>query len=150
MMKDYFIFIILFLLLTSLLGGCLDGDNDSNGNNDGNSNLPPDEVKGYLIGTWRWEGYAGYGGSYHQIATWTFYENDTMKSISQGVLPNGEFGSKVIVWWHYSINGSQLCFDNPSDPLITPGCYTYEFLEDYMLLRITNPSGESADWYKME
>ena len=149
-MKDYFIFIILFLFITSLLGGCLEGNNNSNGDNNNNDNLTPSEVKEHLLGTWRWEGYGGYGGNYHQIGTWIFYENDTMESIFQGVLPNGALGAKNIVWWHYSINGSQLCFDNPSDPLITPGCYTYELLEEYMILRVTDPNGNSADWYKIE
>ncbi|HEC89731.1 MAG TPA: hypothetical protein ENI44_04015 [Thermoplasmatales archaeon] len=145
------ILIIIIVAAGGILALTLHNTGDGNNNSNNNSTITPNEAKKHLLGTWRWEGYGGYGGKYHQIGTWTFYENDSMVSIFQGVLPNGELGSKNIVWWHYSINETLICFDNASDfPPSEPGCYTYEFLEDYLHLRVTDSKGNSADWYKVE
>ena len=150
--------LIILIIIVVAAGGilALTLHNDDNGNNNSNNSnnngtITPSEAKEHLLGTWRWEGYGGYGGEYHQVGTWIFYENDSMVSIFQGVLPSGELGSKNIVWWHYSINETHLCFDNASDfPPSDPGCYIYEFLDDYLHLRVTDSNGNSADWYKVE
>lgn len=95
------------------------------------------DVKELLIGTWQNEANG-------QTGTWIFYQNNTLKSTWQG-----DYGALVVDYWEYSINGSELCFNNPSDQQLDVGCYFYSFSDDYAVLTVTY-DGNSAEWIKID
>lgn len=95
------------------------------------------EAREYLIGEWRWEGN-------NQTGRWVFYENGSMLAEFTGKFA----GAKSITWWKYEVKGDQICFTEPSNPLLTPGCYVYEFLENYTVLKVTYKN-HVAYWYKV-
>lgn len=99
-------------------------------------------TKEKLLGLWQWEGN-------NQVGNWTFYENNTLKSVFTGVLPTGEFGSSSVVYWHYEVEGNQLYFSNPSNENLDEAVYSYELLNNDKLLRITDlETSSTAEWDK--
>jgi hypothetical protein len=100
------------------------------------------DTKQKLLGLWKWEGN-------NQVGNWTFYENNTLKSVFSGVLPTGEFGSSSVVYWNYEVDGNQLYFSNPSNEHLDEAVYSFEFLNNDTLLRITDlETGSTAEWDK--
>ncbi len=89
-----------------------------------------------FFGTWEWSGN-------NQTGLWTFYSNSTLKSLF-----TGQWGATVLDWWYFSINGSQLCFYNPSDDQLDGGCYTFSFSENNEELTI-GYLDNIATWYKV-
>lgn len=99
------------------------------------------EAKQKLFGKWQWNGN-------NQTGNWTFYENNTLKSVFTGVLPTGEYGSSSVIYWEYAVDDTKIYFSNPSNERAEPGTYDYELLEDDTLLRVSYQNS-TADWYKI-
>jgi PKD repeat protein len=99
-------------------------------------------IKQRLLGLWQWQGN-------DQIGNWTFYANNTLKSVFRGILPSGEYGSKSVVYWKYAIDDSNIYFSEPSDERLDPAIYDYEFLENYTVLKISQDD-MTANWYKID
>ncbi|MDG6219660.1 MAG: PKD domain-containing protein [Candidatus Thermoplasmatota archaeon] len=97
-------------------------------------------AKQKLLGSWQWNGN-------NQIGNWTFYENNTLKSVFTGIYATGEYGSSSVVYWTFLVDGSHLYFSNPTDERLNPAVYSYELLNNDTLLRITYEES-TADWYK--
>ena len=129
MMRKALTIILVSIMLIALLAGC-EKKNEENVN--------PEEVKEHLIGEWRWEGN-------NQTGRWIFYENNTMLAEFTGKFA----GAKSIAWWEYHIKGDEICFTNCSNPRLTPGCYKYEFLENYTILKVSY-GDQVAYWYKVK
>jgi PKD repeat protein len=99
------------------------------------------KAKQKLIGLWQWSGN-------NQLGNWTFYNNNTLKSVFTGVLPNGEYGANTTAYWNYAIDDSYLYFTEPSNEYLDPAIYSYEFLDNDNLLRI-GYDNYTADWYRI-
>jgi PKD repeat protein len=100
-----------------------------------------DVAKQKLIGFWQWQGN-------NQIGNWTFYKNNTLKTVFTGIYPNGRYGSRKMVNWTYTVGNSIIYFYNPSDTRLDTAIYSYELLENDTLLRITY-NNSTADWHKI-
>lgn len=99
------------------------------------------EVKQKLIGLWQWSGNS-------QIGNWTFYQNNTLKSVFTGQLPTGEYGSSSIVYWKYAVDETTLYFFDPNIQYYEPAEYTYNLLQDDTVLRVQF-GNNTADWEKI-
>lgn len=89
-------------------------------------------IKERFIGSWEWSGN-------NQTGLWIFYQNNSLKSTFTGITAIN------IVWWHFEINESTICFGEPSNPKFKSGCYTFEFKSNYSILIVTE-GGNSAEW----
>lgn len=99
------------------------------------------KVKQKLIGLWQWEGNS-------QIGNWTFYQNNTLKSVFTGVLPTGEYGSSSVVYWKYAVDDTTLYFFDPSVQYYDSADYTYQLLNEDTLLRVQF-GNSTAEWEKI-
>lgn len=99
-------------------------------------------VKQKLLGLWQWTGN-------NQIGNWTFYENNTLKSEFTGILPNGVYGSRSIMYWKYTVDDSYIHFTEPSDEHFDSATYSYELLLNNTLLKVTYENS-TAEWYKAQ
>jgi len=97
-------------------------------------------VKEKLLGIWYWE-----QDDQNQRAWFTFYENNTLKTVFRGGVGN----ATSTEYWTYVVNESGICYE-PHDPFYDPGCYEYEFFEDYKVLYILDENGNETYWVKVQ
>ena len=82
--------------------------------------VTPSDLKQLFIGSWEWSGK-------NQTGIWTFNTNNTSVTTFNGIA-----GATVTDWWHYEItNQTEICFSQPSDPLLTPACYQFKFHDNF-------------------
>lgn len=104
--------------------------------------IDPGNYEKHILGFWQWT-------TDDQLGNWTFYENNTLKSVFTGIRPTGEYGSSVTHYWRYEITETELIFTEPSDERLDEGNYSYEFHENASILRISIDENRTADWYKI-
>jgi len=92
-------------------------------------------IKERFIGSWGWSGN-------NQTGLWIFHQNNSLKSTFTGI-----GGATNVVWWHFEINESKICFGEPSNPKLKSGCYTFEFKSNYSTLLVID-GGNSAEWQR--
>jgi PKD repeat protein len=98
--------------------------------------VTPSNLKQLFIGSWEWSGN-------NQTGIWTFYNNDTSVTTFTGMA-----GATVTDRWHYEItNQTEICFSEPSDPLLMEACYKFEFHDNFTILDFTY-NGMTERWYK--
>ena len=94
----------------------------------------PEIIKEKFLGLWEWSGN-------NQTGKWIFYQNNSLKTTFKGL------AASVTYWWHFQINGSEICFSEPSNDKLFSGCYIFEFMDSYQTLKVTY-DGNTEFWYK--
>lgn len=106
--------IIIMIILVVLIGFIYSTTDGTNGKTHKIS-------KEKLIGSWE------YMDIQKKVLTWTFFNNDTLKSdfATQG-------GTGFIEWYYYSVTPDEICFTaiNPPDNVTSSVCYECELSED--------------------
>jgi len=72
------------------------------------------------------------------IVTFTFYNNDTAKTVS-----NYTMGDIQIQWFNYEIDNGGLCLTPQGLSESYAICYGYDFSNNYMTLTLTNESANT-------